>query len=103
MDPVAPRTDDRQIVERPVHRLDGRLPDEQAGLRESAAATQGSDGSREPVRSARALDGDVDAEPAGLLVENRGDIEGEWVEHGCDIQRLRSRPPRRVRLRYVHG
>src|SRR5690348_5982220 len=33
VDPVAPRADDREVVERPKHRLDRCLPDEQACLR----------------------------------------------------------------------
>src|SRR6266436_9308361 len=38
--PIAPRADDRQVVERPEHRLDGRLADEQSRLRERAAPAE---------------------------------------------------------------
>src|SRR4051794_29875645 len=61
VDPVTPRADDREVVERPEHRLDGRLPDEEPCLRERATAAERCDGGVEAVRVAGAFDRDIDA------------------------------------------
>ena len=53
VDPVAPGADDREVVERPEHRLDRRLADEQARLRERAPPAERADGRRRSRSGAR--------------------------------------------------
>src|SRR5262245_35286559 len=63
VDPVAPRPNNGEVVERPEHRLDGRLADEQPRLRERAAPAERPNCGVETGGMSRALDGHVDPEP----------------------------------------
>src|ERR1043165_6250036 len=63
VDPVAPSADNREVVERPEHRLDRRLADEHPGLSEGAAAAERTDSRVEAGGVAGALDRDIDAQP----------------------------------------
>src|SRR6185503_3678189 len=88
--PVAPRSDDRQVVQGPEHRLDDCLADEEPRLGKRAAPTERPNGVREPGRMARALDRDVHAEPVTLLAKVRRKIDGRRIEDRCDSERCRS-------------
>src|SRR6476646_2937510 len=103
VDPVAPRADDRQVVERPQHRLDRRLADEEPGLCERAPPTERANARVEATRVPGAFDGHVDAETVALLTEELRYVDGRRVEDCGDAERLGARPPRRIRLRDVDG